>query len=249
MEAQSGLGEAWHPIDPTAPVGRAIAARQLLSSDAWEGEAGARLTRARGDARRHSGRVRVLRILFPLLGIGILAVMAGLIVLFNFLTSLGIGNVMLTADGLVMDRPELSGHDGDRSYKVSAVRAIQRITDPRIIDLETITAEIVMGEGERAAITANKGTYNNGAETLLLKDGIKLDWSGDYDAEFSSVEVDLKTGEVRTSDPLVVRSTQGDISAGKFTYDQDNGVVRFTNGIKMTLRPGAAKMATKDTEN
>ncbi|WP_148259493.1 LPS export ABC transporter periplasmic protein LptC [Polymorphum gilvum] len=194
---------------------------------------------ARKAARRNSGLVRLLRILFPLLGVAILVAIAGLIFLYNVLNSLGIGNVILTSEGLVMDRPELSGHDGERSYKVSAVRAIQRITDPRIIDLETITAEIVLGPDQRAAITATKGTYNNGAETLSLSEGIELDWSGTYQVHFESVDVDLRTGTVRTSDPLQINSQQGDIQAGRFAYDQDKGLVRFTDGIKMVLRPGA----------
>lgn len=190
-------------------------------------------------ARRHSRWVRILRVLFPLLGVLIFAGMAAMIVLFNFLNGLGIGNISFSADGLVMDRPELSGHDGERSYKVSAVRAIQRLSDPRIIDLETIEANIVLNPEQSAKITASRGTYDNGAETLLLYDGLQVTWSEGYTIDLSDVTVDLRSGAMKTSEPVEIKSEKGDIQAGQLTYDQKQGIVRFTDGIKMTLFPGA----------
>ena len=137
----------------------------------------------------------------------------------------------------VMDQPELSGHDGERSYKVTARRAIQRLTDPRIIDLETIRADIVLGKDQSAEIIALKGTYNNAAETLRLYEGIQLEWSEGYTVDLADVEVDLKNGALSTSEPVSIRSERGHVVAGKLDYDQDRGLVRFHDGIRMTLNP------------
>ena len=98
----------------------------------------ARRDAARKASRRHSRRVRGLRLLVPGLGALMLLAIVAMIAVSSYLSGLGFGTVTITADGLVMDSPELSGHDGERSYKVSASRAIQRISDPRIIDLERI---------------------------------------------------------------------------------------------------------------
>ena len=111
--------------------------------------------------------------------------------LFNILSGFGASNMMLTSEGLVMDQPELSGHDGERSYKVTATRAIQRLSDPRIIDLETIRADIVLSKDQSAEIIALKGIYNNAAETLRLYEGIQLEWSEGYKVDLAEVEVDL----------------------------------------------------------
>lgn len=200
-----------------------------------------RVSKARNSARRHSGRVRALRILLPVLGIIVLLGMGGLIFVFNLLNSLGVGNVTLTSEGLVMDKPELSGKDGDRSYRVLAERAIQRLTDPRIIDLEKITAEIVSSPDDKAQITSDKGTYDSSAETLKLFENVKINWSGEYEIAFQRVDVDMKTGAVVTDRSMQVQSKGGDIQANGFTYDQENGIARFTDGIKMVLRPGAKK--------
>ncbi|MCX2724257.1 LPS export ABC transporter periplasmic protein LptC [Roseibium salinum] len=196
-----------------------------------------RLSRAQRAARRHSVFVRILRWLFPALGILICAGMIGLIVLFNILSGFGASNMMLTSEGLVMDQPELSGHDGDRSYRVTARRAIQRLTDPKIIDLETIRADIVLSKDQSAQIVAVKGIYNNGAETLRLYEGIQLEWSEGYTVDLSEVEIDLNSGALTTSQPVSIRSDQGQVRAGKLSYDQNKGLVRFTDGIKMRINP------------
>ncbi|MES0883058.1 LPS export ABC transporter periplasmic protein LptC [Roseibium sp. SCP14] len=183
--------------------------------------------------------VRILRWLFPAIGLLILGGMVGLVVLFNFLSGFGAANMMLTSEGLVMDHPELSGHDDDRSYKVTARRAIQRLSDPRIIDLEIIRADIVLSKDENADIIALKGTYNNAAETLRLYDGIQLEWSEGYKVDLSEVEIDLNNGAMSTTEPVSIRSDQGHVVAGKLSYDQNKGLVRFSDGIKMTLNPAS----------
>lgn len=200
---------------------------------------GPALSRVQRAARRHSLTVRILRWLLPGLGLLILAGMIGLVVLFHILSGFGATNLMLTSEGLVMDHPELSGHDGERSYKVTATRAIQRLTDPRIIDLETIRADIVLGKDERAEIIALKGTYNNAAETLRLYDGIQLQWSEGYKVDLREVEIDLTSGAMSTSEPVAIRSEQGHVVAGKLDYDKTRGLVRFHDGIKMTLNPAS----------
>ncbi len=194
-------------------------------------------TRAQRKARQHSRLVKVLRVLFPLVGILIFAGMVGLVVVFNYLSNLGLGAVSLTGDGLVMHRPELSGHDGDRSYKVTATRALQRLSDPNVIDLETIRAAVVLGPEQNAKIMALKGTYDNNAQTLRLYEGLQLEWSEGYVIDLAEVKVNLKTGALETSEPISIRSDKGNIRAGQLSYDQEAGTVRFSDGIKMTLKP------------
>ncbi|MBO9457834.1 MULTISPECIES: LPS export ABC transporter periplasmic protein LptC [Stappiaceae] len=197
------------------------------------------LTRAQRAARRHSLMVRIMRWLFPGVGLLILAVMVGLVVLFNVLSGLGATNMMLTSEGLVMDHPELSGHDGDRSYRVTAYRAIQRLSDPRVIDLETIRADITLSKDQSAQIVALKGTYNNATESLRLYEGIQLEWSEGYTVDLSEVEIDLSNGALKTSQVVSIRSDQGRVVAGKLDYDKAKGIVRFSDGIKMTLNPAS----------
>lgn len=198
-------------------------------------------SRVQRAARRHSTLVRILRLLFPAAGVLILVGMIGAVVLFNVLGSFGAANLILTADGIVMDHPKLSGNDGDRSYQVTARKAIQRLTDPRIIDLEQIKADIVLGPDEGAGIISLKGIYNNAAETLLLYEGVQLDWSEGYTVEVESVDIDLKTGALSSGEPISIASDQARLTSGKIDYDKEKEIVWFKEGVKLTLYP-----ATKD---
>lgn len=196
-------------------------------------------SRVQKTARRHSLLVHILRWVLPGIGLLILAGMVGLVVLFNVLNGLGATNLILTSDGLVMDHPKLSGHDGDRSYQVTARRAIQRLTDPRILDLEKIHADIVLGPDEGATIDSLKGIYNNALETLKLYEGVQLEWSEGYNIEIDSVDVDMKTGALSSSDPVTIHSELGRLNSGKVSYDKEKALVRFTDGVKMRINPAA----------
>lgn len=194
-------------------------------------------SRVQRSARRHSVLVRALRFVFPAIGLLILAGMVGAVVLFNVLGSFGAANLVLTSDGIVMDHPKLSGNDGDRSYQVTARKAVQRLTDPRIIDLEQIRADIVLGPDERASIISLKGIYNNAAESLRLYEGVQLEWSEGYSVEVEKVEVDLKTGAMSSDQPITIASDKGRLTSGKIDYDKDRGLVVFKEGVKLTLFP------------
>ncbi|NVK33886.1 MAG: LPS export ABC transporter periplasmic protein LptC [Rhodobacteraceae bacterium] len=188
-------------------------------------------------ARRHSLLVKILRFMLPATGVLILVGMVGTIVLFNMLSNLGISNISLSMDGLVMDHPELSGHDGDRSYKVKAVRAIQRLSDPRIIDLETIQASIGLSATQKADIVATKGIYNSAEETLKLFEGLQVEWSEGYTVDMSEVFVDMKTGALDTSSPITIYSENGSIRSKKFDYDQEAGIAIFKEDVRMVITP------------
>jgi len=194
-------------------------------------------SRVQRSARRHSSLVRILRFLFPAIGLLILAGMIGAVVLFNVLGSFGAANLVLTSDGIVMDHPKLSGNDGERSYQVTARKAIQRLTDPRIIDLEEIRADIVLAPDEGARIISLKGIYNNAAETLRLYEGVQLNWSEGYTVDVETVDVDLKTGAISSDDPITIGSGEAQLNAGKIDYDKDKQIVWFKEGVKLILYP------------
>lgn len=196
-------------------------------------------SRVQRAARRHSTLVRILRWLFPATGLFILAGMTGTVVLFNVLGSFGAANLILTADGIVMDHPKLSGNDGDRSYQVTARKAIQRLSDPRIIDLEQIKADIVLGPDEGAGIISLKGIYDNAAETLRLYEGVQLEWSEGYTVEVDSVDVDLKTGALSSDEAITIASDQARLTSGKVDYDKEKEIVWFKEGVKLILYPAA----------
>ncbi len=220
-------------IDPT--LGRSHA--DMAATHLWGVQSPERLRRERLAARRHSTRVRWLKRLLPavsgLIVLGVIATMA----LRNLLPGFDLGSINITTEGIVMSNPELSGHDGERSYRVKASRAIQSLINPKIVNLEEIDARVTLGADEWVAFTAPFGVYDSGHETLKLSDGIALTWSRGYDVTLSGAKIDLKSGTILSDDAIFVSSEQGTFEAGKISVADNGSSVQFTQGVKMTLHP------------
>lgn len=209
----------------------------------WSGVDYSHRMRARRAAMRHSRLVKVLKVAIPGTGALLFVGVVAMIGITNYLSGLGFGKISLTADGLVMDQPELSGHDGKRSYRVAATRAIQRISDPRIFDLETIVAELKVDPNQKVAIEAANGTYDSQAETLRLSGGISVATSDGHSAELERLFVDLQEGSLTTDDPISIATSHGTLKATRMRFDQHDSSLVFFDGISMTLQPPA-----KETE-
>lgn len=232
-------------LQATAAQGSADSASRLTG---WSGHTREHLTRERAAARRHSRRVRFMKLLLPVISIVLFLGVAGAMALQSFVPGLDLGKIGLTGDGsIVMTNPELSGHDGERSYQVTAKRAIQNLFNPKVIQLEEITARLKLSADEWAAFTATHGTYDSGQERLELDDGIEIEWSRGYQATLSAATIDLKTGAILSDDAIDISSRQGHFRSGKIDVAEDGQTIRFTNGISMTLR--AAKPDTGSTQS
>ncbi len=195
---------------------------------------------ARAAAARHSRRVRRLKILLPVSGAVIVAGI-GLTMLVSALTpGFDLGSVQLSSDGIVMDNPHISGHDAkNRSYEVTADRAVQSITDPKQVKLENISARINLGDGAWAAFTAGTGRYNGNNEHLSLDDRIAVETSDGYHATLKAAEIDLRGGTISSDTPIVFSSREATIKAGTLAVDENGRAIVFSDGVTMTINPGA----------
>ncbi|WP_146177340.1 LPS export ABC transporter periplasmic protein LptC [Breoghania corrubedonensis] len=210
------------------------------SSALWGVQTPERLQHERRAARRHSTRVRWLKRLLPAMSVLIVAGVLGAMALRNLLPGFDLGAINITTDGIVMSNPELSGHDGERSYRVTAKRAIQSLMNPKLITLEEIDARVKLSPEEWVAFTAPHGIYDSGNERLKLSDGIKLEWSRGYHVTLSGAEIGLKDGSILSDDAIHVSSDQGTFQAGRISVADNGASVHFTDGIKMTLHPAQA---------
>lgn len=216
--------------------GRAAEGRVRLGG--WSGHTPERLAKERAAALRHSRRVRIMKRLLPAISALVILGIVGATALQSLVSGFDLGKIGLTGDGnIVMTNPQLSGHDGERSYQVSAARAVQNLFDPKVIRLEEITARIKLSADEWAAFTAVEGIYDSGAETLKLADGIEIEYSRGYQARLSGATIDLKNGAILSDDAIDITSRQGRFRAGKIDVSEDGQVLRFSNGISMVLKP------------
>jgi lipopolysaccharide export system protein LptC len=211
-------------------------------------------TMSRGDserafraARRHSRLVRVLRIAIP---VGVLVGFTGIFLTtyFNPLRMLGklpidIGNLVVSGTQVTMEQPRLSGFTRDaRAYEVSADAAKQDLTKPDMIELHNIHAKVEMQDKSTMEMTATAGIYDNKAETLKLDQNIELTSTSGYRGRLSEALVDIRKGNVVSSNPVEVEMLQGTLNANRLEIVDSGDLVRFDGGVRMTLMLNGAPL-------
>ena len=207
---------------------------------------------ARAAAARHSRRVRRLKWVLPAAGAVIVLGIAGTMVISSLTPGFDVGSLSLSSDGIVMDNPHISGHDGNnRSYEVTADRAVQSITDPKKVKLENINATIKLGDGTWAAFKAGTGRFDGNQEQLTLEGGIAVESNDGYRATLKAADVDLRGGVVASDSPIEFTSDQATIRAGTLSVAEGGRAIRFKGGVTMTINPGAfqRKAAASDAGN
>lgn len=197
--------------------------------------------RAQKAASGHSRVVRLMRWLLPVAAFLIVAGFAGAMILPTLLPGIDLGSVGVSTEGLVMENPKLSGHDGDRSYDITAKRAVQSLTNPKLIELDDIDARIALPNGGWVKLTAAHGLYDSEVERLKLSEHITLESSDGEQAEFTTADIDLKTGLAISDSPLTIDGPRGKIKAGSAEATGDGSGIVFKDGVTLTLDPAAAE--------
>jgi lipopolysaccharide export system protein LptC len=191
-------------------------------------------------ARRHSARVRLLRIAVPLSVILILGGVAG-VAYFNPLGKLGRlpidpGSLSISGTKITMSAPRVAGYTHDaRAYDLTARTASQSLTNPNVLELEDIRAKIEMEDKTEVTMTAAAGTYDRKVEQLTLNDRIVLTSSSGYEAYLSQALIDVKSGKVTSNKPVQVKMLNGTLNANALSVDDKGEAVRFEGGVAMTL--------------
>lgn len=191
-------------------------------------------------AARESRRVRRLRLMLPALGALLCAIVIVATVITRISISLSIGDLKITTEGLAMDAPHLSGSDGKgRTYTVSAESAVQDLNDTRVIRLKGIEASVTQADGSRARLLADTGVYDSAAQTVVLKENIRLSNSDGSGGALERAEINLGTGSLTSDSPVAFSSRLGEISAEKMGVEKKAGTVTFSGGVRMTVDPTA----------
>jgi lipopolysaccharide export system protein LptC len=188
-------------------------------------------------ARRHSGLVRALRVLLPVVIVGAIGAFFGTAYLRGHaVPGVSFKGIDFKSNSLVMESPHVSGFNGsNQSYELSADRAVQNLKNPEVVTLEGIDARLGVETGDTAKLDAGKGIYDSKAETLSLRDKITVKTSTGYEAEFNRADVDLKKGTLQASEPVELRSADGTIRGNQVEIVEGGKRIIFKNGVKMTL--------------
>ncbi len=210
-----------------------------------------RRQKAFGQARRHTWFIRIMRFVLPA---ATLSLVAGILITSGIFapsgpilesSSVGIENGVLT-----MENARLTGIDEeDRPYEVNAVTASQRLSEPGVINLDGIDAELSGGDKSWSSVVARSGQYDRDQEVLRLEEDVLVRSGDGYDVALDSAYVDLRTGTVTSDDPVEIEMMNGTLRAQGMTIENKGETLRFFDGVSLRINPrrDAGEAAETDT--
>lgn len=195
--------------------------------------------RAFAAARRHSRRVGLLRVLLPLAGV--LAV-AGFVVKTHFALpgdlDLTAASLSVTRNSIIMDRPHLTGFDGDRrEYSLLADRAIQPLSSPGQVRLEDIEAKVSAAGQGPTSITAEAGDYDHEKSTLQLLGAIAVDSAEGYRLRMSGANVDFGAETMASENPVSIGYADSEITGQKLSVSDGGKLIVIEGNVRTVLMP------------
>lgn len=213
----------------------------ITLSDSWQTATADRGTRVRAfaAARRHSLRVRVLRILLPILGVATIAgfvIAARLAFPVNF--DLEAARLSVTKNSIIMDRPHLTGFDRrHREYSLAANRAIQPLSNPRQVRLEAIEASVQAADGSVTTIKAETGDYDQSNSRLRLLGAITVDSAEGYVLRMTDAEVNFSDRTLVSENPVTIGYGESHISGKRLSVSDGGKLIVIDGDVRTTLLP------------
>jgi lipopolysaccharide export system protein LptC len=192
-------------------------------------------------AARHSLLVRILRVAVP--G-AVLLSMAAIVAIsiFNPFRMMAmklpvdIGNLVVSGTKITMETPHVAGFSADkRPYELWAKAAIQDLSDPDHMELDTIRAKVMMEDRTIVTLDARTGYYDSKQSLLDLRKDIFLQSSTGYEAKLSQAFIDMNKSLVTSDEPVDVKLLNGTLTADKLRIVNGGEVVRFEGNVVMHL--------------
>jgi lipopolysaccharide export system protein LptC len=209
-------------------------------SEGWTASSRSDLSRAFRIAKRHSRRVRLLRVAIPTLVV-LLVLGFTAATWFNPLRIVaklphGAGTLTISGTKVTMELPRIAGYTRDaRAYELSAQSADQDLTRPENVELKGIAAKVAMQNDAFVEMSAARGLYNSKAEQLRLGESIVLKSSSGYEARLSDALIDMRSGQIVSDKPVEVKLLNGVLNARRLEVAEQGAMVRFSGGVTMTL--------------
>jgi hypothetical protein len=204
-----------------------------------------------GKARRHTVFVKLMRRLLPVICLG-LVVGYGLAAV---KTKFKVGNGELTAGPIIIDTEKLEmlnpkyngfGKDGS-SYDVTAASAQQDLQRTGPILLKEIDGVFNQINDNRIKLKADRGRFDQKADTLELQDRIVIRGDDGMKADLTQATITMKEHKIVSSQPVQIQMAAGTINGQNMVLLQEKREVYFDDGVIARLRPEpkVAKEASK----
>lgn len=203
---------------------------------------GARDVQVATAASPHSGRIRVLKFVLPLVAAGLLAVMIAWPRIFSDEArfALTYSDVSTVNNDLRMISPRFTGADSqDRNYVITADMATQDLDDREQISLDALQADLAMSDGSWLTVSASTGEYHVGKQHLWLEGRVDAYSDLGYEVHARTLGIDLAAGTLMSDDAVQGQGPLGTVRSNGLRVSGRGDIVRFIGGVQVTIFPQA----------
>lgn len=187
----------------------------------------------------YSRFVGMMKLLLPLLGLGLVITLVVWPNEFQKATGFHLAYVSSASDGsvdLTMLRPRYLGTDArNQPFVVTANSATQDPKDQRLITLIKLQADMSMADGRWFTVMADSGVYHQQKRFLRLEGGVNMFSDQGYEFNAQSAEINLKLGKGVSSLPVSGQGPFGTIRADRLVIDKFGQNLLFLGKVKMHI--------------
>lgn len=202
--------------------------------------------RAFARARRHSRRVRLLRILLPSLAVIVVAGFVGATQVSRTTDLSALGNIAIEDGKVVMSNPKLEGVNRDNlPYSMTAERAVQDGLTGGPVRLEGIDARLPFDRSNYAQVDSASAIYDRERNTLVFDAETTVTTTSGLTATLQSAQLDIEKGDLTTSDPVAISLEGTDIAADGMTVVENGKVLIFEKRVKVAIEPSRVRTPEK----
>lgn len=201
-------------------------------------------------AQRHSGTVRRLKMLLPVLAVVIsMAFIAVSWIRTMFPENLTISGARIENGRVVMEKPAISGRNEDGiSYFMNARRALQAIINPSDIELEDIDAAVPVRGDLVARIKASGAKYDRDTDKLDMTAPFEVQLSSGLRASFQSAHLDVRGGLMQSGDPVSITTKGATLVANSLKITDKGRIMNFSGKVRLEVDPTAVRRTAEDVK-
>jgi lipopolysaccharide export system protein LptC len=189
-------------------------------------------------AVRHSTRVRTLRILLPLVAVGLtgLYLLPTRIAVQTKFGEASIKALKSTGEGSVMLQPRIKGvHEKHGKYDIRMKSASRSEKRPDLIKLNTINAKLIAKDGKTTTLKAPSGIFHNKREELTFDNGAVIGGDAGFSGKLKSATASMADHVLISPEPVELAFHGNTVRAEGLTYYTSEGRAVFTGNVRVHL--------------
>lgn len=195
---------------------------------------------------RHGRLARFARIALPLAALGLVGLIFAWSRIDPIIDRIHISETEQAPeeiDTVTMENARFAGVDGqNRSFNITAVRAVQSADDDNHIDLQQPKADIVLASGAKVAIQSDRGGLQRDTQILDLAGKVMVTQDQGYEFRTETARIDLNERTAAGDAPVNGRGPQGEIRAEGFEILDGGTRVIFRGRSRALFQPQQASV-------